>query len=203
MMSTLVCTQCGQVAVETSRSVVLPFVCVGCQDGSNVLPHSMTQPVAGDDHDAASNYQTTVIQERSQVDELSDDTATTEATLELITDLESQLSLAKELSQGQTQLIEQLEKQIETLTSEKVNDGKELDEDLEIIEQLAGAMRLISDTHVARTKELEERADALAFYLGFHAAKATMLEKENELLRAGLDHLASFTGVKVHIIAKG
>jgi len=106
-MSTLICTLCGQVRVETSRSVVLPYVCPGCAPlGTNYD----AKPVDEAKLDAATDL-------LDEVDNLSDDTATTSATIEMIADLENQLTVAKDLTKSQTELIDGLEKQNTVFTS--------------------------------------------------------------------------------------
>jgi hypothetical protein len=120
MMSTLVCTECGEVSVTANRSVVLPFVCTGCNP---TVPPMEEYPEQGVyerplsamtvEHEAG-NYAQEIIE-----GQLSDETATTQNTVDMISDLEEQLQVAKELSKGQTELIEQLEKQLAVEKTER------------------------------------------------------------------------------------
>ena len=169
MMSTLVCIKCGEVSVETSRSVVLPFVCTGCQPEVNPgeLPESLYWPIAGDDHEEA----------------LQDETATTQATVELISDLENQLALSKEVTAGQTEIIEALEK-LGALLSDRVAELTDL-----------------SNVKDGFLEELTAIAHALAFHYGYASGKVKRLEKENGLLKKTLDIASFLGGIDIRVIA--
>jgi len=222
MMSTLVCNQCSEVKVETSRSVVLPFVCEGCQRkaGANPtgeFPESLYVEKALEEADGALTEAANALENAEQA--LQDETATTMATVEMISDLESQLQVAKELAVGQTELIAQLEHQVEIVTDEKrVQETfiKALNEaGIPVTNELKEALLQIKIRDIAGEQICDELnasqsalaqvgaiAHALAFHYGYVSAKAQRLEQENGLLKKALDIVSAITGLQVRIIAQ-
>ena len=159
MMSTLICSLCGEVRVETTRSVVLPFVCTGCQPD-----------MSGGQYLAPEEEQ------------LQDETATTLATVELISDLESQLAAAKELSQGQTELIEQLET-LNTVLSDRVDELTKLSTKKD---DLLLMLNNAAFEEAQRADLLFKIAHVLAFHYGFVTGKVQHLETENGQLKRAI-----------------
>jgi hypothetical protein len=161
-MSAITCTKCGEVSIETSRVVVLPFVCAGCETVNCPCGESLPHQHESDEA-----------------------TSTFDATIALVADLESQLALSKEVTDGQTQIIEGLEKQNAYLAER--NDWQR------------GTLELVTDNLIksqAEKAEAIEYAKALAFYFGYAVEFAEALEKENEKLKAGLAAIEHVTGIK-------
>lgn len=160
MMSTLVCTKCGNVAVETSRAVVLPYVCTGCQ------PHDQEADVHQEP--SQGNYGGAQTIAAAFADpQLRDSSATVDATIAMVADLEEQLTVAKELSAGQTELISQLEQQVAILNSDlngertgydiaKLEAESAIEEAEELAEQNAAMRERLLDNIHAMTGGINE-----------------------------------------------
>jgi hypothetical protein len=107
--------------------------------------------------------------------EIGDDSATTEATIMMVADLEEQLHVAKELSVGQTELIAQLEQQIEVL-----DEGNRIatEQYVQVVEKLKEA----DETVVALRQRLGLNVDAM---MG-GVVEILRLSNENAELKAAL-----------------
>jgi hypothetical protein len=175
-MTFILCSQCEEVTFETKNVLTIPYVCDGCTAKSSV-PETVDCPCG----------ETTDHQH-----ETDDTTSTFDATIALVADLEAQLSLANELSQARTELIEQLEHQ-NALLAERNEWQKQT---LELV-----TSRLIKSQ--AETDAVSEVGRALAFYLGYAVEIAEAKEKENEALKLGLEAIEHVSQIRVLAVAQG
>jgi hypothetical protein len=128
MMTTLVCTKCGDPIEVTDRSIVLPFVCDGCQNGKALLEavdEVIKQQGGVLDPDSTLGTQVPEGEDCSQCDlkgphghlievvpdtttAPSEDYASIENTIELVADLEKQLQAYKEAAERGNQAVAKL-----------------------------------------------------------------------------------------------
>lgn len=203
MMSILVCSECGSVGVATSRSVVLPFVCSGClskkspDSGGPFRSASVPAVFAAPYGSGQTEGETHQV-----VDDLNDATATTEATVALIGDLESQLSLSKEVTAGQTVLIAALEAQVAELKAQKDADDEYIAAlnraGIEVTGELAEAVKS-RETLGACVDDLVALSQGLVDRLGSETVAVARLEKENAILNEGISALERATGATLVI----
>lgn len=206
MMSTLICTVCSGVAVRTDRSVVLPFVCDGCQ----AIQHDQEADVHQEYEQGCSD---TCCADPAGIltpEQIAD--ATVDATIDMVTDIQEQLQVAKELSAGQTELIAQLEAQIGVLAAENMEKQTLLDASAERLQAnvvaMSGAIvQMLNDAQeISELKtafaEVVDVAKALNFYLGFAVEQGQRLEKENEGLKVALDTVERLSGISVPAVYK-
>jgi hypothetical protein len=187
MMSTLVCSQCSEVKVETSRSVVLPFVCSGCQGTILASPYP-----AGAYDDPSVQAQPEGAGELNE--ELPDETATTLSTIDLIRDLEDQLTVAKDLTTGQTELIAQLEQQ-NAIFTDRIAELTEMSNVKDVF------IKALNQAGIEVAQDFAAIAHALAFHYGFETARRQRLEQENVLLKRAVEIVGAIAGVGVRVIA--